>query len=261
MAAGLGLSAPPQEEENGMKRIRFTPLFFRRVHKWVGLVLGIQFILWSVSGAMMAFIDMKDVRDQPMIAADPVGVQGLLAPADLGIGKVESLKLSMADGRPVYEIGERGGLRIVDGLTGNPVGVDEGLVRQRATAIVDAPIRAVSLMNKPNLEAREFAGPMWRVDFGDAEGTSAYFAADTGRFLVARGDGWRLWDFFWMLHNMDYADRTSFNHPLIILVGFGVLFLSGTGFYLLFKSFTRRDFRWLSRRKASGGKTATALRH
>ncbi|GGD38118.1 PepSY domain-containing protein [Croceicoccus pelagius] len=243
-----------------MKRIRFTPLFFRRVHKWVGLVLGIQFILWSVSGAMMAFIDMKDVRDQPMIAADPVSVPGLLAPTDIGIGKVESLKLSMADGRPIYEIGESGSVRIVDGLTGDPVVVDEALVRQRAAVIVDAPIRSISLMNKPNLEAREFAGPMWRVDFDDAEGTSAYFAADTGRFLVARGDDWRLWDFFWMLHNMDYADRTSFNHPLIIVVGFGVLFLSGTGFYLLFKSFNRRDFRWLVRRKPSFDKTATAQR-
>ena len=48
-----------------------------------------------------------------------------------------------------------------------------------------------------------------------------------------------------MLHNMDYANRTSFNHPLIIFVAFGVLWLSTTGFYLLFKSFKRRDFRWI----------------
>ena len=41
-----------------MKSIRMTPLFFRRVHKWVGLVIGIQFILWSVSGAMMAMFHL-----------------------------------------------------------------------------------------------------------------------------------------------------------------------------------------------------------
>jgi hypothetical protein len=28
-----------------------------------------------------------------------------------------------------------------------------------------------------------------------------------------------------------------------------VLWLSGTGFYLLFKSFRRADFRWLNRRR------------
>src|SRR3546814_13537349 len=64
-----------------------------------------------------------------------------------------------------------------------------------------------------------------------------------------RGDTWRTWDFFWMLHNMDYVNRKSFNHPLIIFVAFGALWLSGTGFYLLFKSFSRADFRWLRRRR------------
>ena len=90
---------------------------------------------------------------------------------------------------------------------------------------------------------------MWRVDFADAENSSAYVAADTARFLVMRGDTWRTWDFFWMLHNMDYLNRTSFNHPLIVFVAFGALWLSGTGFYLLFKSFGKADFRWLRRRR------------
>src|SRR3546814_12174863 len=90
---------------------------------------------------------------------------------------------------------------------------------------------------------------MWRIDFADAENSSAYVSADTARFLVMRGDTWRTWDFFWMLHNMDYMERKSFNHPLIIFVAFGTLWLSATGFYLLFKSFTRTDFRWLRRRK------------
>ena len=141
----------------------------------------------------------------------------------------------------------KGKKRTFDGATGDAIVVDEAIVRQRANTIHEAPIRSVTALDMPNLEARDFEGPMWRVDFDDAENTSAYFAADTGQFLVARSDGWRLWDFFWMLHNMDYLNRASFNHPLIIAVAFGVLFLSGTGFYLLFKSFKRRDFKWLTK--------------
>lgn len=231
-----------------MKRIRFTPLFFRRVHKWVGLVLGIQFLVWSLSGAMMAFIDMEDVRAQPPVFTHAIAAEGLLPSDQLDLGKsVQSIRLHMPDGRPIYEIVESGLIRLIDGSTGEAIVVDEALIRQRAKLIHGAKVRSVSLLDAPNLEAREFDGPMWRVDFDDAKNTSAYFAADTGQFLVARGDGWRLWDFFWMLHNMDYVNRTSFNHPLIIAVAFGVLFLSGTGFYLLFKSFTRRDFKWLKR--------------
>src|SRR3546814_5639057 len=94
--------------------------------------------------------------------------------------------------------------------------------------------------------------------FADAENSSAYVSLDTARFLVMRGDTWRTWDFFWMLHNMDYVNRKSFNHPLIIFVAFGALWLSGTGFYLLFKSFSRADFRWLRRRRKPVVTSSTA---
>src|SRR3546814_5888438 len=58
MAADLVLQAP--QEADGMKSIRLTPLFFRRIHKWVGLILGLQFLLWALSGAVMA--DGKSTR-------------------------------------------------------------------------------------------------------------------------------------------------------------------------------------------------------
>ncbi len=41
--------------------MRLGALFFRRVHKWIGLILGLQFLLWATSGAMMATLDMKSV--------------------------------------------------------------------------------------------------------------------------------------------------------------------------------------------------------
>src|SRR3546814_11623581 len=59
MAAALVLQAP--QEEDGMKRIRLTPLFFRRIHKWVGLILGLQFLLWALSGSVMALLDKDQV--------------------------------------------------------------------------------------------------------------------------------------------------------------------------------------------------------
>src|SRR3546814_20507564 len=80
---------------------------------------------------------------------------------------------------------------------------------------------------------------MWRVDFANEDNSSSYVSAETGQPLVDRTDTWRVWDFVWMLHNMDYANRTSFNHPLIIFACFSALWLSFTGFYLLFKLFLR----------------------
>ena len=233
-------------------RFKISPILWRKIHKWVGLILGLQFVIWTVSGATMALLDMEKVGGHS--AAAPVEVtspwpQRLVAPSSLG--PVEEFTLRRIIDRPVYELTIGGAQRLLDAETGEPVIITSGIAAGIATRAFhhDAQVRSVERLEKANLEAREHAGPMWRVNYADEENSSSYVSATTGRPLVNRGDTWRTWDFVWMLHNMDYVNRTSFNHPLIIFVAFGTLWLSLTGFYLLFKSFRRREFRWISGRK------------
>jgi uncharacterized iron-regulated membrane protein len=232
-----------------MKRIRLSPLLFRRIHKWVGLILGLQFLLWALSGSVMALLDMDAVGGHDMPAAHAHALPAetaLVDPSRLaGVGPVTGLTLRDLAGRPVYELRTARGVQLVDAADGRRIAIDAETAKATAAMASDAPVRDVVRLDKPNLEAREHAGPMWRVNFADEANSSAYVSAETGRFLVMRGDTWRTWDFFWMLHNMDYVNRTSFNHPLIIFVAFGALWLSFTGFYLLFKSFRRREFKWI----------------
>lgn len=68
------------------------------------------------------------------------------------------------------------------------------------------------------------------------------------RPLVDAMLGKRRQDRVWMLHNMDYANRTSFNRPLIITVGFTMAWLAVTGFWLLFRTMRRHDFAFLRRK-------------
>jgi len=230
-----------------MKRIRLTPLFFRRIHKWVGLILGLQFLLWALSGSVMALLDKDKVGGHGggMSHAHPLPAGEYFDIASLPRGEpVTGVVLRDLGVRPVYELRTAKGVRLVDATSGDDIRVDEGMAREVASIILKVSVSAT-----PYLESRDHEGAMWRVDFADAENSSAYVSLDTARFLVMRGDTWRTWDFFWMLHNMDYVNRKSFNHPLIIFVAFGALWLSGTGFYLLFKSFSRADFRWLRRRR------------
>lgn len=235
-----------------MKKIRLTPLLFRRIHKWVGLILGLQFLLWALSGSVMALLDKDKVGGHGggMGHAHPLPAGEYFDVAALPRGEpVTGVVLRDLGARPIYELRTTKGTRLVDATSGETVHVDEQMARDVATMMNEAPIRKVSVLAKANLESRDHEGAMWRVDFADAENSSAYVSLDTARFLVMRGDTWRTWDFFWMLHNMDYINRKSFNHPLIIFVAFGALWLSGTGFYLLYKSFSRADFRWLRRRR------------
>lgn len=236
------------------RRIHIPPIFWRRVHKWVGLIIGIQFVLWTISGATMALLDMDKVSGGN--SAAPVDVVTPW-PAKLAhpsrLGRVEGLTLRRILDRPIYEVTGPSGTRLFDARTGRAIAIDAVTAQQIAKQAFrqEAPIVSVQHLDKPNLEAREHQGPMWRVNFADQDNSSSYVSAVTGRALVNRGDTWRTWDFVWMLHNMDYVNRTSFNHPLIVFVAFATLWLSITGFYLLFKSFRRREFNWVLGRKAA----------
>ena len=66
--------------------------------------------------------------------------------------------------------------------------------------------------------------------------TSLYFNADNGEFITVRSNIWRVFDFFWMLHIMDYDEREDFNNPLLISFAASSVFFSFTGFILLLQN-------------------------
>jgi hypothetical protein len=224
----------------------------RKIHKWTGLILGLQFLLWSLSGAVMALLDKDAVGAHGPTESHemPVGWPQGIAPLPAGTA-AEALTLRLVLYRPVYELRDASGVRLLDARTGAPLRIDARLAESVARAEYRhrAPLRSATLLERPNLEARNHEGPMWRIDFADEANSSAYVHAVTGRPLESRSDAWRLWDLAWMLHNMDYAERKSFNHPLIVTVTFATLWLAVTGFWLLFKTFRRSDFGLPGRRR------------
>ncbi len=235
-------------------KFKIQPILWRKIHKWVGLILGLQFVMWTLSGTVMALLDSDKVGGHSpasMAVAARTWPANLAPPASAK--EVEGLILRRIVDRPVYEIKNSQGVDLVDARSGDPILIDAALAENIARDAFhhNSPTTSVALLDKANLEARDHSGPMWRINFSDEENSSSYVSAETGRPLVNRGDTWRLWDIAWMMHNMDYVNRTSFNHPLIIFVAFGALWLSFTGFYLLFKSFRRREFKWILGTKKS----------
>ena len=102
-------------------------------------------------------------------------------------------------------------------------------------------------LREVELAVRTHKLPIWRVDFADEANSSFYVSGESGKLLERRNDTWRIWDFVWMLHNMDYVNRTSFNHPLIVVLAFGIIWLAITGFWLLFRTKWKPDLRRLGR--------------
>ena len=233
--------------------VRVSTLFLRRLHKWVGLVLGLQFLVWTLSGAAMALLDMETVAGG---AVRSTAVPPPPAPGgwdrirqSLGERTVTGIEVRPLLDRHVVEVATPAATLLFDAADGRPVRINAQLAARIAAAAHPGggAVRRVAALPELTLEVREHALPIWRVDFEDEADSSFYVSAATGRLLERRNDSWRLWDFAWMLHNMDYANRTSFNHPLIVFAAIGILWLAVTGVYLLFRTAWRPDVNALRR--------------
>ena len=72
--------------------------------------------------------------------------------------------------------------------------------------------------------------------------TSVFVAVDTGRITAVRTGTWRLYDFFWSLHIMDWKNHEDFNTPWLLGFAIGGLLFGLAGTVLLF-------MRWPFRRR------------
>ena len=231
-------------------------IWLRKIHKWVGLVIGLQFLIWAISGAAMALLPMDEVAGGEMAEANsPLLPNGGPAwsniQAQLGDEPVSGIAFSALPQGPAIEVTTTQGVRLFDAGDGQPIVIGGAAAGSIAAAAhpSHAPVTGVTSLKEISLPVREHQLPIWRVDFRDAANSSYYVSGTTGEVLERRNDSWRWWDFFWMLHNMDYAKRTSFNHPLIIMVGFAMAWLAVTGFWLLFRTMWRHDFAWVRSRR------------
>jgi uncharacterized iron-regulated membrane protein len=231
----------------------WSPMYLIRwLHKWFGLVLGLQFLLWALSGAVMALLDHHKVSGEHALAppAEIPAAASLLPLArvtDAAGQPITKLRLKPLYDSWVYEVTTPGGVKILNASTGEPIAIDAGKARELAVAGFTGyePPKSVTYVAKPTLETRDLSLPVWRVEFADKERHALLVSATTGEVLAAKNDTWRLWDIAWMLHIMDYDDRQSFNHPLIVTLGTGAAWLALSGLILLFRSFRRSDVAWI----------------
>ncbi|KRA74528.1 hypothetical protein ASD78_13780 [Lysobacter sp. Root667] len=232
-----------------------TP-WMRKLHKWVGLIVALQFVLWTASGLVMSVLDHETVQGHQHRAHAAKSVrawpEGTLAPAQLlaQAGKpVQSVDAAWLQERPVYRLSHKSAVWLVDARDGRPLTIDAALAGALAAAdyVGDGRPGAPQWMQRATLEARGHAGPIWRVDFDDGDGTTLYLSAQDGSILERRNDSWRLFDIFWMLHIMDYTGRQDFNNPLVIMAAAGGLWIALSGVWLLVASFRLDEFvpaRW-----------------
>jgi uncharacterized iron-regulated membrane protein len=220
-----------------------------QVHKWVSLAIGLQVIFWVAGGLVMVSIPIERVRSEHHVrevAAPPLpaAVLPLAEVAARTHTRPTRAELRSTLRGPVWILRSgKGDPVTVSALTGAPL--PAMTARQARAAAIAAytgagvPTRVEYLAEPPQETGKPT--PVWRVDFSDAERTTFYVSPQTAEVETRRSAVWRLYDFMWRLHILDFRDGENFNTPLLIGVTSLTLLLLVTGLILLVARL-RRDW-------------------
>ena len=217
----------------------------RRYHIWLGWLVGLPILLWTLSGLVMVIRPIEEVRGESLIGAAPPLPSALRPlPPPIGPRPVASLTLEQRRTGPVWLIRYvDGAARLADPATGRLL---PAITAAEAARIVDsrytgkARIKAVdrTSADKPPLDLRRKV-EAWRVTMSD--GTRFYLNAATGEIIARRTRFWRFYDLMWGIHIMDPGGREDSHNPWVI--GFGVLALATTILALVMLPMTIRRRR------------------
>ncbi len=220
-----------------------------RLHLWLGLVIGLQMLLWMASGVVMSWFPIDTVRGTDWRA--PQQIKPLDESLELFhindvIGSFPQASVTRTElfhllGRPVYLVSQKGGVRaLVDAQTGAPLSpISAGMARAIAGLDYDGtgPLETLALIEE---RPGDYKGPLpvWRAQFADPRQTALYISPDDGRVLARRNGWWRTYDLFWMLHIMDYQHGSDFNSLLLRLFATAGLLFAASGLGLVFLRLT-----------------------
>lgn len=237
-------------------------VFARTLHKWLGLLVGLQILIWLATGLYMVVVNIDFIHGDPLVK----NMQQTVLVPDPSLLSMAMLRSKYPDARQIglrpvmgktfYTVATADKRYLIDPGTGaieSPL--DEETARQIASYHFagDAQVINTSLINSdPPMEIQTRRLPLWRIDFDDRLATSFYIDPYNGSLVTRRHQYWRIFDFLWMLHIMDYEDRSDAHNPLLVFAQITGLAFAITGAWLLFYSFSGRRQSKRTERKRTG---------
>ena len=231
-------------------------VFLKKLHKWLGLLIGIQVLLWLLSGLMLSVISPSRVSGNERRRAvtpttEAIGAVTSFEPVELPGDQMDaalSVSLEVIRGLPVYRVRYPGHTRLIDASSGatSKTSEQEALLLAQQDFTGDGEVTSISSSLAPDIETRNSEGEYWRVNFSDKAHTSIYISVSTGEILARRNSYWRVFDFFWMLHIMDYNTHEDINNNAVVTAALIAIWFGLSGFILLFGGFNRHDFYFLN---------------
>ena len=209
----------------------------RLFHKYLSLVISIQLLLWTISGIYFAFNKIELVRGEQYLIEQKVSKLNLKEVESSFSGKNVNFVRRLDEW--IIKVETDSGFSYTDlqGQNLDELNAEEvrEVVRQSTNLI---PLMAQRI-DKQEIRA-EFRGrnlPIFKVATSTTDNINVYVDAFTGEVTAIRSDSWRIWDFLWGAHIIDYSERENINNFLIKILSILALISSLSGIVLFFKTF------------------------
>ncbi len=220
----------------------------RKLHKWLMLFLGIQFLIWSISGAYMVILNIHYIHGDSLVVNHQTKIE---------VDKVTYSLASLIDKYPeakdlevgtfleqvVYRFSQADDKYLVNASDGKQISpLSPGLAIKAASHFYAGSgevVKAKLITDNPPFELSSRVLPAWRINFDDFASPSIYISAQTGELVTKRHEFWRIFDLMFALHVMDYEEQDISNQLLFWFALFSILAVilgAVLSYFVIFKS-------------------------
>lgn len=196
----------------------------RKFHKWLMLFVGLQFVIWSITGAYMVFFDIDYIHGDSLVINHqtkiaPNKMQYSLKSLLIDYPQAKQISVSTFINRNVYRFTVQEKALMIDTNNGrllSPLDKETAQAAAKYYYSGNGQIQETELLTEnPPFELNRRALPAWRVNFDDFGSPSIYVSAQSGQLVGKRHEFWRLFDWMFRFHIMDYGDAEEIDNMLL----------------------------------------------
>ena len=235
--------------------------YIRKTHRILGVLLGLQFLLWTISGLYFSWTNIDEIhgdllhKHPPHLPAAFNFVSPGMVLCNVGekVDSIHQMEVVNILQKPFYHIRYFSNKNLKTVLAD----AQTGTIRKLITKEEAIKIAAESFAGEPKLFSAQYITevskndeyrakplPAWKILFEHGTSTNIYVAAQTGKVETFRNNKWRTFDLLWMFHTMDYNGHDNINNWVLRAFSiFGIVTVI-SGFALFFVS-----SRWFRKRK------------
>ena len=152
---------------------RHTALKIRKIHRYLGLFLGIQFLFWTISGMYFSWTNIDDIHGDQFrnLNYQPKAFTNLISPTQTEANSIQTIELRDINNTPYYWVNNSELYNAVNGTKKQSITEEEALYIAKNHMNSDFKVASIEQINEVDKhhEYREKLLPAYVISYQSVE--------------------------------------------------------------------------------------------